>query len=74
MERQLVADYEADIDRLLAALDRERLPLATRIASIPEEIRGFGHVKARSLEAALGHRQQLLDDYFAAAREPVAVH
>jgi len=73
-ERRLVADYEADIERLLAALDRERLPLATRIASIPEEIRGFGHVKARRLEAALLRRQQLFDEYFAIAREPAAAH
>ena len=63
MERRLIADYEADIDRLLASLDRARLPLATRIASIPEEIRGFGHVKERNLKQALARRQQLLDEY-----------
>src|SRR5690606_31703479 len=34
MERQLIADYEADVERLLAALDARRLPLATQIASI----------------------------------------
>jgi indolepyruvate ferredoxin oxidoreductase len=63
MERRLIADYEADIDRLLASLDRARLPLATRIASFPEEIRGFGHVRQRSLKAALARRQQLFDEY-----------
>src|SRR5690606_7808352 len=73
-ERRLVADYEADVDRLLASLDRERLPLATRIASIPEEIRGFGHVKARTLDAALVRRQHLLDEYFADARESAEAH
>ncbi|HEY0876951.1 MAG TPA: indolepyruvate ferredoxin oxidoreductase family protein [Zeimonas sp.] len=51
-ERQLIADYESTIDRLLETLDAQRLPAAIRIASIPDEIRGFGHVKARSLGAA----------------------
>ncbi len=51
-ERRLVVDYESTIDRLLDSLDRERLPLAVRIASIPDEIRGFGHVKERNLAAA----------------------
>jgi indolepyruvate ferredoxin oxidoreductase len=63
MERRLIADYEADLERLLATLDRERLPLAVRIASLPEEIRGFGHVKERSVKAALVRRGQLLEEY-----------
>jgi indolepyruvate ferredoxin oxidoreductase len=65
MERRLIADYEADVERLLDALDARRLPLATQIASIPEEVRGFGHVKERNLKAALARRQELLDEYFA---------
>ncbi|MFO1300952.1 MAG: indolepyruvate ferredoxin oxidoreductase family protein [Burkholderiaceae bacterium] len=73
MERRLITDYEADVERLLAALDARRLPLATQIASIPEEIRGFGHVKERNLKAALARRQELLDEYFA-TREAVAAH
>jgi hypothetical protein len=44
-ERKLLADYEAGLDRLLAGLTAERLPLATKIASVPDAIRGFGHVK-----------------------------
>jgi indolepyruvate ferredoxin oxidoreductase len=73
IERRLVADYEADLTRLLAALDAQRLPLAAQVASIPEEIRGFGHVKERNLKAALMRRQQLLDEYFA-TRETAAAH
>ncbi len=67
MERRLIADFEADLERLLATLDRERLPLAVRIASLPEEIRGFGHVKERSVKVALARRGQLLEEYGAAA-------
>ena len=52
MERQLLADYEATIDELTQGLSADRLKLAAEIARIPEEIRGFGHVKARHVAAA----------------------
>ena len=33
------------IERLLAGLDAGNLDLAAQIASVPEHIRGYGHVK-----------------------------
>ena len=62
-ERRLISDYEALIDKLLADLDRERLDLAVQLASLPEQIRGFGHVKERHLEAVLARQRQLLEQY-----------
>jgi indolepyruvate ferredoxin oxidoreductase len=59
MERQLVADYEAGVDRLVAALTPERLPLAVKIAEIPQQIRGFGHVKAASVGPAKAEEARL---------------
>jgi indolepyruvate ferredoxin oxidoreductase len=59
MERALIADYETGLDRLVTGLTRERLPLAVKIAQVPAEIRGFGHIKdaavktAKKTEAAL---------------------
>ena len=50
-ERELIVQYRACIDELLARLDASTLPLAVEIASIPEDIRGYGHVKARHLAA-----------------------
>ncbi|HEY9108012.1 MAG TPA: indolepyruvate ferredoxin oxidoreductase family protein [Roseateles sp.] len=53
MERALMNEYRASIDALLAkGLTAERLALAVDIARIPEEIRGYGHVKERHLHAA----------------------
>jgi indolepyruvate ferredoxin oxidoreductase len=52
MERQLLADYEACIAELLKGLSADRLPLAAEIARIPEEIRGYGHVKERHVKAS----------------------
>ena len=51
-ERALIGAYRASIEELLATLDAPRLALAVEIASIPEDIRGYGHVKARHLQAA----------------------
>jgi len=61
LERQLVRGYEARIEELLAKLDADNHAVIVEIASIPEDIRGYGHVKrahveeARVKEAALLH-------------------
>ena len=51
-ERRLIEEYFSSIDTLLATLDHENHALAVEIASIPERIRGYGHVKERHLAAA----------------------
>jgi len=51
-ERALITDYMASIDEVLAALDSGNLAAAVEIARIPEQIRGYGHVRARHLAAA----------------------
>ncbi len=60
MERALIAEYRACIDGLLVELTPERLALAVEIASIPEGIRGYGHVKERHLLAARAQWQALM--------------
>jgi indolepyruvate ferredoxin oxidoreductase len=44
-ERRLPAVYAAAIEQVVAGLDVHRLETAIRIASLPDKIRGFGHVK-----------------------------
>jgi len=51
-ERALIAEYRACIEQLLSALNAGNAALAAEIARIPEEIRGYGHVKERHLKAA----------------------
>ena len=51
-ERALIGEYRQCIETLLASLTQDKLALAVEIASIPEEIRGYGHVKERNLAAA----------------------
>ncbi|MCF8199797.1 MAG: indolepyruvate ferredoxin oxidoreductase family protein [Sulfuritalea sp.] len=58
-ERALLAGYEADLAALLAKLDQTMLADATALAKLPEKIRGFGHVKQRSIDAVLPEREAL---------------
>jgi indolepyruvate ferredoxin oxidoreductase len=69
MERQLIADYERTVDELLAKLDRENHATAVAIASIPDEIRGYGHIKLRTLKTAKANEADLLAA-FRAPRSP----
>ena len=50
-ERALVAQYRACIQELCQGLRLENHALAVEIARLPDQIRGFGHVKARNLAA-----------------------
>ncbi|MDQ3511874.1 MAG: 2-oxoacid:acceptor oxidoreductase family protein, partial [Pseudomonadota bacterium] len=59
-ERQLITDYEQTIAGLLPTLDGGNVDLAAQIASIPEHIRGYGHVKEAHLEAAKAREAELL--------------
>jgi indolepyruvate ferredoxin oxidoreductase len=68
MERKLIADYGKTVDELIAGLNGENHALAVDIASVPEHIRGYGHVKERHFENAMKRQ----DDLLAAWRNPAA--
>jgi indolepyruvate ferredoxin oxidoreductase len=68
LERQLVRDYEATVDELLAALTPENRELAVAIASLPEQIRGFDLVKEAQLADATAKQTELLAAFRLAAR------
>ncbi len=51
-ERALIAEYRASVEELLKTLNADNRGLAVDIARIPEDIRGYGHVKERHLKAA----------------------
>ena len=60
LERDLITTYEKDIGELLPLLATSNLDTAVELAGLPEVIRGFGHIKLRSAEAAQKRRQELL--------------
>ncbi len=51
-ERALIGEYEQLVDELLGKLSADNHAVALALASIPDEIRGFGHVKTRNLVTA----------------------
>jgi len=59
-ERALIEQYRQTITGLLPKLNADNLAQLTAIASIPEDIRGYGHVKERHLKAAKEKEAALL--------------
>jgi len=59
LERSLIADYEKDIELILAQVNPENLEIAVELAQLPLQIRGFGHVKQASIDAAHQRHGQL---------------
>ncbi|KAA2317346.1 indolepyruvate ferredoxin oxidoreductase family protein [Pseudooceanicola sediminis] len=60
MERALISQYEADMDRLLAGYDPEMAETALALAELPQSIRGYGPVKAANEARAAKQREALL--------------
>jgi indolepyruvate ferredoxin oxidoreductase len=69
MERALIGEYERTVETLIKGLTPQNHALAVQIASLPEEMRGFGHIKRRNVEAARKKAGELLAR-FGAAKEP----
>jgi indolepyruvate ferredoxin oxidoreductase len=59
-ERALIGEYRASIEQVLAALSADNHALGLEIARIPEQIKGFGHVKERNLAAARSQWARLM--------------
>ncbi|HXW20416.1 MAG TPA: DUF6537 domain-containing protein, partial [Roseiarcus sp.] len=59
-ERQLIADYEDFCEQAIVGLTSANHAVALALAALPEKIRGYGHVKERSIVAAAAERERLL--------------
>ena len=62
-ERRLIRDYEALIEEILGALDADRLAAALALAALPDEIRGFGTIKAAAIAQAEARKAALLERF-----------
>ena len=63
MERFLINQYKKDIEKVLKTVNSENISLAVEIASIPENIRGYGHVKEDNIKIAAIKRDQLFKQW-----------
>jgi indolepyruvate ferredoxin oxidoreductase len=70
-ERALPGQYRQALAEMLPKLSPASLAPAVAFAQLPEQIRGFGHVKARHLVSVLARWQALREEFDqAAARSP----
>jgi indolepyruvate ferredoxin oxidoreductase len=69
LERRLLADYEADLDLIARKLAAGRIEAAAALASVPQLIRGFGHVKQANAAKAAAERKRLIERLDAPAGE-----
>ena len=64
-ERALITRYEENISTALAVLERTRdsthHDAAVSLACLPEQIRGYGHVRAKTLEPTRERENELLE-------------
>ncbi|WP_354684305.1 indolepyruvate ferredoxin oxidoreductase family protein [Cupriavidus necator] len=65
-ERRLIDEYVAMTEAFCTSLRADTLDIAVRLASLPEDIRGFGHVKEASLETVAKQREVLLAQFHGA--------
>ena len=71
MERRLLVDYEAMVEEILGKLAPHNHAIGVQLAAIPEQIRGYGHVKDRHLKVAKARETVLLGE-FRGAHAPTA--
>jgi len=56
LEWETLARYERDLDRIAEMADENDLAAATRLAAWPDDIAGYGHVRAKSIDTAMARR------------------
>jgi indolepyruvate ferredoxin oxidoreductase len=72
MERRLIVDYRAMIEELLNRLSLDNHELAVELARLPEQIRGYGHVKEAHLAKVKAKEAELMARWRNPAAEQVA--
>ncbi|SAI19756.1 indolepyruvate ferredoxin oxidoreductase [Bordetella ansorpii] len=72
MERRLADEYLALCGEFSDTLNTENLEAALELASLPDGIRGYGHVKERNVAQAEQRRKGLLARYRAARKTALA--
>jgi indolepyruvate ferredoxin oxidoreductase len=58
-ERKLIKQYIDDIGNMIEKLDGKNIAIMKEIANLPQEIRGYGHVKEKAMHKAQKTRQEL---------------
>jgi indolepyruvate ferredoxin oxidoreductase len=65
-ERRLIAEYEEMLDEISVKLSPENHSIAVALAALPEQIRGFGHVKEAAIARIDIERADLFSSFVTA--------
>jgi indolepyruvate ferredoxin oxidoreductase len=71
-ERALIGQYRSSIEQVIGQLSAANHEQAVEIARVPEQIKGFGHVKERNLHAARERWDALMREWPAGRSEKQA--
>jgi len=63
MERRLLREYTALLNTLVETLTHENYHTAQQLAELPDNIRGFGHVKQQSVVHYDTDRESIIQQY-----------
>jgi indolepyruvate ferredoxin oxidoreductase len=66
-ERTAIAEYEAQLGEIVATLTESNHAIATELAALPLEIRGFGHIKEANRQRVAQKSESLLARFRGAA-------
>ncbi len=72
MERELIRSYKNLVSALINGLNQDNLELAIEIASLPQEIKGFGAVKEKAMRRSQAKEKLLLATYLNPTSSPLA--
>jgi len=61
LERQMIADYEKLLDEIAERLSPATHANAVALASLPLDVKGFGHIKERNYKVAKAREATLLN-------------
>ena len=62
-ERLLIDDYCSLVEEILPELNADNLPIAMKCAALPDQVRGYGPIKEKSIEEYRKRRSGLLHQF-----------
>ena len=69
MERQLIEDYRLLVEEITDSVNETNIDVAMKLLSLPEEIKGFGHIKEANVVQVRASWQDLLHQYRTSGEE-----
>ena len=63
-ERELIKEYSILVENIINDLSAKNYEKAVELASLPDQMRGFGHVKERAIEIAKTREKELLSEFY----------